>query len=106
MPISPHHDHAITTPNSATLWSLWIEPSFGGKLRERERERERTKWLTKREKKIIQYATVNSTSKVSDGYIKDLGFNPAYIKNWLMSWFDDKELLLKADIIDWNSLEK
>ena len=91
----PRCDHFELNPATVVSWE-----------RERERERERTKWLTKREKKIIQYAIVNSTGKVSDGYIKDLGFNPTYIKNWLMSWFDDKELSLRADIIDWNSLKK
>ena len=31
---------------------------------------------------------------------------PAYTKKWLVSWFDDKELLLGADVIYWNSLLK
>ena len=31
---------------------------------------------------------------------------PAYTKNRLVSWFDDKELLSGADIIGWNSLKK
>ena len=27
-------------------------------------------------------------------------------KNWLVSWFDDKELSLGADAIGWNSFSK
>ena len=51
------------------------------------------------------WVPVNLTGKVSDGYIRDLGFNSTYTKNWLVSWFDDKELSLGADAIDWNSLK-
>ena len=36
----------------------------------------------------------------------DWGSIPAYIKNWLVSWFDDKELSSGADAIGWNSLKK
>ena len=49
---------------------------------------------------------VNSTGKVSNGCIRDLGFNPRLHQNWLVSWFDDKELLSGADAIGWNSLKK
>ena len=31
---------------------------------------------------------------------------PAYTKNQLVSWFDDKELSSGADAIGWNSLKK
>ena len=52
----------------------------------------------------------NSTGKISDGWIRNLGFNPAYTKNWLVSWSDDnsddKELSSGADVISWNSLKK
>ena len=35
----------------------------------------------------------NSTGKVSDSCIRDLRFNPpAYTKNGLVSWSDDKKL--------------
>ena len=34
------------------------------------------------------------------------GLIPAYTKNWLVSWFDDKEQLSGADVIGWNSLSK
>ena len=30
----------------------------------------------------------------------------AYTKNWLVSWSDNKELSLGADVIGWNSLKK
>ena len=58
------------------------------------------KWLT------ILWVLVSSTSKVSNGCIRDLWFNPAYTKNWLVSWSSDKELSSRADTIDWNSLKK
>ena len=38
------------------------------------------------------WVSVSCTNKISDGSIS------LYIKNWLISWFDDKELLLRADI--------
>ena len=47
----------------------------------------------------IKWVSVSSTGKVSDSCIKDMGFNPAYTKNWLVSWSDDKELSLGADAI-------
>ena len=53
-----------------------------------------------------EWVPVNSTGKVSDGCIRDLWFNPAYTKNWLVSWSDDNELSLRADAISWNSLKK
>ena len=34
------------------------------------------------------------------------GSIPTYIKNWLVSWSDDKELSSRADTIGWNSLKK
>ena len=49
---------------------------------------------------------VSSIDKVFDGCKRDLGFNPAYTKNCLVSWSDDKELLSGADAISWNSLPK
>jgi hypothetical protein len=35
--------------------------------------------------------SVSSTGKVSYRRIRGLGSNPAYTKNQLMSWLDDKE---------------
>ena len=53
------------------------------------------------------WVSVSLTGKVSNGCIKDLEFNlTAYIKNWLMSWSDNNELPLKANVISWNSLKK
>ena len=47
-----------------------------------------------------------STDKIFDSWIRDLGFNPAYIKNWLASWSNNKKLSSKADAISWYSLQK
>ena len=52
------------------------------------------------------WVPVNSIGKVSDGWIGDLEINPTYTKNLLVSWSDDKELSLEANIIGWNSLKK
>ena len=35
-----------------------------------------------------------------------MGFNPAYTKNWLVSWANDKKRSLGADDIGWNSKKK
>ena len=57
--------------------------------------------------KSLKWIPVSSTSKISNGWIRDLGFNPsAYSKNWLVFWSYDKELSLEANAIDWNSLLK
>ena len=49
----------------------------------------------------------SSTGKVSNGWIRDLGFNyPTYTKNWFVSWSDDIELSLGAEVIGWSSLSK
>ena len=53
------------------------------------------------------WVSVSLIGKVSNGCIKDLEFNlTAYIKNWLMSWSDNKEPLSEADAIGWNSFSK
>ena len=52
------------------------------------------------------WVLVNSTGKIFDGCIKDLGSNLAYTKNWLVSWSNDKELSSGADAIGWISLKK
>ena len=69
--------------------------------------------ISKKKKKIILYSipklkdiavrwvSVSSTGKVSDGWIKDLGFDPpTYTKNQLMFWSDDKKLLSETDVTD------
>ena len=43
--------------------------------------------------------------KVSDGWIRDLGFNPC-LHQKLIGWSDDKELSSRADAIGWNSLSQ
>ena len=45
------------------------------------------------------WVSVNLTGKFFYGWIKDLEFNPVYTKNQLVSWSDNKELSLRADII-------
>ena len=50
------------------------------------------------------WVPVNSIGKIFDGWIRDLGSISVYTKNWLVSWFDDKELLLKADAIGYETL--
>ena len=57
----------------------------------------------KKKKKIVfvKWVPVSSIGKISDSYIKDLGFNP-YTKNWLMSWSNDRG----TNAIRWNSLKK
>ena len=52
----------------------------------------------------IDFINFSSTGKVSDGCIRDLGFNLCLLQNWLVSWSDNKELLSGADAIGWNSL--
>ena len=39
-------------------------------------------------------------------YKRSRAQSPAYTKNWLVSWSDDKELSLGVDTIGWNSLKK
>jgi len=53
-------------------------------------------------KRNWEWVSINSNSKVSYGWIKDLDFNP----RGLVSWFDYKKLLSGADVIGWNSLLK
>ena len=45
------------------------------------------------------WVSVNLTGKFFYGWIKDLEFTPVYTKNQLVSWSDNKELSLRADII-------
>ena len=52
------------------------------------------------------WVPISSTGKVSNGWIRDLGFKPAYTKNQLVSLSDDKELLSRVDAIDWNPKKK
>ena len=40
--------------------------------------------------------------KVSDGWIRDLGFNPC-LHQKLIGWSDGKELSSRVDAIGWNS---
>ena len=49
------------------------------------------------------WVSVSLIGKVSDSWIKDLG---SYTKNWLVFWFDDKELSSGADVISWNIFQK
>ena len=57
---------------------------------------------------LILWVPVNSIDKVSifDGWIRDLGINPAYTKNRYVSWFDNKKLLSRVNAIHWNPLKK
>ena len=55
---------------------------------------------------IYSWVPINSTGKVCNGWIRNLGSIPAYTKNRLMSWSDDKELSSGADAIRWNFLKK
>ena len=50
------------------------------------------------------WVPVSSTGKVSCCRVRDLGSNPAYTKNQLVSWSDGKEQPLWADPIDLNSI--
>ena len=50
----------------------------------------------------ILWLLASSTGKIFDGWIRDLGSIPAYTKNWLVSWSDNKKLPLGADTIWWN----
>ena len=52
----------------------------------------------------VMWVPVNSTGKISNGWIRYLGSISAYTKNWLVFWFNDKELSSRANIIGWNSL--
>ena len=45
------------------------------------------------------WVSISLIGKVFDSWIKDLG---SYTKNWLVFWFDDKELSPGADVISWN----
>ena len=45
---------------------------------------------------------VISIGKISNSWIKYLNLISAYTKNWLVSWFDDRELSLRVDVIGWN----
>ena len=49
------------------------------------------------------WVSVNLIGKVSESWIKDFG---SYTKNWLVFWFDDKELSSGADVISWNIFQK
>ena len=55
---------------------------------------------------LNEWVLVNSISKVSDGWIRDLGFNPCIYQKPIGVLFDDKMLLLGVDAIGWNSLKK
>ena len=55
---------------------------------------------------IYSWVPINSTGKVCNGWIRNLGSIPAYTKNRLMSWSDDKELFLGADAISWKQSQK
>lgn len=55
---------------------------------------------------FLLWVSVNSTEKVFDGWIRNLGFNPAYTKTRLVFWFNDNELSLGEDIIGKNSFLK
>ena len=50
----------------------------------------------------ILWVLASTTGKVSNCWIKDLGSIPGYTKNWLVSWFDEKELSSRANAIGWN----
>ena len=45
------------------------------------------------------WVSISLIGKVSDSCIKDLGSIFAYTKNWLVSWSNDKELLLGENVI-------
>ena len=49
------------------------------------------------------WVSVSLIGKVSDSWIRNLG---SYTKNWLVFWFDDKELSSEADVISWNIFQK
>ena len=51
---------------------------------------------------------VSSTGEVFDGLYKrfEVLYISAYTKNWLESWFDNKELLSGVDAIGWIFLIK
>ena len=50
------------------------------------------------------WVLVRSTGKVFGSYIRDLSSIAIYTKNWLVSWYDDKELSSGVNVISWNSL--
>lgn len=52
---------------------------------------------------FMLWVPVRLISKKFYGWTRNLGSIPANIKNQLAFWYDDKELLLKVNVIDWNS---
>ena len=53
---------------------------------------------------MIQWVSVSLIDKISDSWIEIWGSIPAYTKNWLVFWSNDKELSSEADVISWISL--
>jgi hypothetical protein len=52
----------------------------------------------------FQWVPISSTGKVFCRRARDLGSNPAYTKNQLVSWSDDKSNYHEADAIGSNTI--